>query len=91
MQSDNTQAALYMQRALEGSPDNLEYAADLERLLRRIPDHHCDALQVFFGFKIVVTGCLTASLSASVPSVKACILACTVSRKYGNFLMACSA
>ena len=51
MQSNNTQAALYMQRALEGSADSLEYAADLERLMRRIPDQHCEALQVEFGPK----------------------------------------
>ncbi len=47
VQNDNTKAALYMQKALEGSPDSLEYASDLERLLRRIPDQHCEALQVF--------------------------------------------
>lgn len=40
-----------MQRALEGSADSLEYAADLERLIRRIPDQHCEALQVEFGRK----------------------------------------
>lgn len=46
MQNDNTQAALYMQKALEAEPDSLEYKADLERLLRRIPDQHYEALQV---------------------------------------------
>ena len=46
VQNDNTQAALYMQKALEASPDSIEYAADLERLLRRIPESHSQALQV---------------------------------------------
>ena len=46
VQEDNTQAALHMQKALELAPDSAEYASDLDRLLRRIPDQHVDALQV---------------------------------------------
>ena len=46
VQDDNTQAALNMQKALELAPDSVEYASDLDRLLRRIPDQHMDALQV---------------------------------------------
>ena len=46
VQDDNTQAALHMQMALELAPDSAEYASDLDRLLRRIPDQHLDALQV---------------------------------------------
>lgn len=35
-----------MQKALEQAPENSEYSADLERLMRRIPDQHFEALQV---------------------------------------------
>jgi len=45
LQEDNTQAALHMQKALELAPDCAEYASDLDRLLRRIPDRHVEALQ----------------------------------------------
>jgi hypothetical protein len=46
VQDNNTQAALNMQKALELVPGSAEYASDLDRLLRRIPDQHVDALQV---------------------------------------------
>ena len=35
-----------MQKAIEAAPGNVEYSSDLERLLRRIPEQHCAALQV---------------------------------------------
>ena len=54
MQDDNTLAALHMQKALELAPDSAEYASDLDRLLRRIPDKHVDALQVNSPFWHVV-------------------------------------
>ena len=34
-----------MQKAFEGAPGSAEYAEDLERLMRRIPESHCEALQ----------------------------------------------
>ena len=47
-----------MQRALELDPSHDLYAADLERLLRRIPEQHADTLQVQKG----LTFCRSLSL-----------------------------
>ena len=48
IQADNTAAALYMAKAVEAEPGNDEFCLDLERLCRRIPQEHAEALQVGF-------------------------------------------
>ena len=45
---DNTNAALHMATAHSLEPDTEEYTVALDRLMRRIPEAHADALQVGF-------------------------------------------